>query len=305
MRLSSLCVAAVLLFSSAAFAQHSSGASSSSSASSGSSGGGGSHSSSSGGSSSSGSSAGSHSSGGSVSSTSSAHSSGGAVSHVSSARSSSSASVSSHPVVHDPRSNAVPAIREPNAGARGKTEPSEKRGFFTFLRHPFRKPSPSPKPEPKTKMAPNLRRWICVNGPCAICPPGQSRAGGQCTGTVSGNQTRTFCQAGEFSSGGACLLQTRFMDSCSGQRRVMEQQARRMQAAESAQQSACASGSMQDCSNSTGTAQSEANLYRTLQDRYQTCRQRSQAAYPFTRFGFSGYSSGLLFDPLEFDVNYR
>jgi hypothetical protein len=303
MRLSSLCVAAVLLFSSAAFAQHSSGASSSSSASNSSSGGGGSHSSSSGGSSSSGSSAGSHSSGGSVSSTSSAHGSGGAVSHVSSARSSSSASVSSHPVVHDPRSNAVPAIREPNAGARGKTEPSEKKGFFSFLRHPFRKPSP--KPEPTTKVVSNLRRWICVNGPCAICPPGQSRVGGQCTGTVSANQTPTFCRAGEFSSGGACLLQTRFMDSCSGQRRVMEQQARRMQAAGSAQQSACASGSMQDCSNLTGTAQSEADLYRTLQDRYQTCLQRSQAAYPFTRFGFSAYSSGLLFDPLEFDVNYR
>jgi hypothetical protein len=82
----------------------------------------------------------------------------------------------------------------------------------------------------------------------------------------------------------------------------MEQQARRMQAAESAQQSACAPGSMQDCSSLTGTAQSEANLYRTLQDRYQTCLQRSQAAYPFTGFGFSGYSSGLRSDPLEFDV---
>jgi hypothetical protein len=82
----------------------------------------------------------------------------------------------------------------------------------------------------------------------------------------------------------------------------MERQARRMQAAESAQQSACASGSGQDCPNLTGAMQSEANLYRTLQDSYQTCLRRSHAAYPFTGFGFSSDSSGLLFDPLEFDV---
>jgi hypothetical protein len=89
------------------------------------------------------------------------------------------------------------------------------------------------------------------------------------------------------------------MDDCLGQRRIMEQQARRMQAAEEAQQRTCASGSSQDCSGLTGTAQSEANLYRTLQDRYQRCVQRSQTAYSFTGFGFGGYSSGLL----EFDVN--
>jgi len=292
MRLSSLCVAAVLLFSPVAFAQHSSGGSGSSSASSSSSGGG-SHSSSSGGSSSSGSSGASHSSGGSVSSTSSAHSSGGSVSHVSSARSSNSTSVSPHPVAHDPHSNALRTIREPNAGAPGKTEPSEKKSFFSFLRHPFRRPSP--KPEPPARVTSNLRRWICVSG----------QAGGRCTGKVNGNGTRAYCQAGEFSSGGDCLLQTRFMDDCLGRRRIMEQQARRMQAAQSAQQSACASGSSQDCSTLTGTAQSEANLYRTLQDQYQTCRRRSQAAYSFTGFGFSGYSSGLSFEPLEFDVNYR
>lgn len=291
MRLSSLCVATVLIFSSVAFTQHSSSGSSSSSASSSSSGGG-SHGSSSGGSSSTGSSASSHSSAGSVSSTSNAHSSAGAVSHVSSARSSNSGSVSPHPVAHDPHSNAVRSIREPNAGTQGKTAPSEKKGFFSFLRHPFRKPSP--KPEPTTKVVSSLRRWICV--------PGQ--AGGRCAGKVNTNQTRT-CQAGEFSSGGDCLLQTRFMDNCLGQRRIMEQQARRMQAAESAQRSACASGSSQDCSNLAGTAQSEANLYRTLQDRYQTCQRRSQATYSFTGFGFSSYSSGLLFDPLEFDVTYR
>jgi hypothetical protein len=187
----------------------------------------------------------------------------------------------------------VRSIREPNAGAQGKTEPSEKKSFFSFLRHPFRKPSP--KPEPATKVVSNLRRWICVSG----------QAGGRCTGRANANGTRAYCQAGEFSSGGDCLLQTRFMDNCFAQRRVMEQQARRMQAAESAQQNACASGSTQDCSNLNGTAQSEANLYRTLQDQYQTCRRRSQAAYSFTGFGFSSYSSRLLFDPLEFDLNYR
>ena len=322
MRLSSLWLAAVrftlalaviLLFSSSTLAQHSTtgvGGGSSGGGSS-SSGGGGSHSSSSGGSSSSGSHSGgssgnsgsSHSSGGSVSHSSGAHSSGGSVSHGSSGHSSSSAAASFHSGVRESHSNAVHSIREPNAGLRGKTEPSEKRSFFSFLRHPFRRPVP--KPEPPTKPVADLRRRICLTGPCAVCPTGQAHVGGGCVGTVVAKHTNNFCSRWDIWSGGACLLQTRFLDDCSGLRMAMEQQARRMQAAEAAQQSAFSTGSRQDCSDLTSTWQSEASLYRTLQDRYRLCQQRSLSVYPFSSFGGLSYSPGLLFDPLGMDLDYQ
>jgi len=108
---------------------------------------------------------------------------------------------------------------------------------------------------------------------------------------------------GSFRSGGACLLQIRFLDDCAGLRMAMERQAQRMQAAESAQQDACSASQRQECSDLTSTMQSEASLYRELQDRYQFCRQRSLTAYPFNGFGFGVYSSGL-FDSLAFDFDY-
>ena len=85
-----------------------------------------------------------------------------------------------------------------------------------------------------------------------------------------------------------------------------------MRDAESARQSTCASGSSQSCLDSTSAAQSEAGLYRTFQARYQRCMQQSLAGYTFTGFGFGfghgfgfgGYSSGLLFEPLELQFNY-
>jgi hypothetical protein len=86
---------------------------------------------------------------------------------------------------------------------------------------------------------------------------------------------------------------------------AMEQQARRMQAAEAAQQSAFSTGSRQDCSDLTSTWQSEASLYRTLQDRYRLCQQRSLSVYPFSSFGGLSYSPGLLFDPLGMDLDYQ
>jgi hypothetical protein len=312
MRLSSPCLAAlrltlalavILLFSSPVLAQHSSTSSSASSGGgSSSSGGGGSHSSSSGGSSSSGSSGGSHSSGGSSSSS---HSSGGSVSHGSSGHSSSSASASSHSSVREPHSNSAHPVLEPNTGMRARTEPTAKRNFFSFLRHPFRRPAP--KPAPQTLRVTDLRRPICWRGHCPVCPAGQARVGGVCGGTVAVNNTRNFCSQGEAWNGNACLLQTSYAYDCSALSMSLRQQEQRMQSAQAAQQSACSAGPSQDCSDLTSTSQGEASRYRTLQDRYRMCQQRSFNVNPFGRPAGSGYSQGLLFDPLEldFDLDFR
>jgi hypothetical protein len=309
MRLSSLSIAAVLLLSVVTFAQHSSGGGGGGSSSSGSSGGssgggGGSHGGgSSGGSSGSG---GGHSSSGSASS-SSAHSSGGSSSHGSSGHSSIATPAPTHPGVNNSRpvsnshTNHERSVREPITGARVKTEMPAKRSFFGFLRHPFRRPLPNPQPQPKPVA--DLRRPVCLRGPCTVCPPGQAHAGG-CGGALYIRHHHAHCTSGEIWNGGECLLQTQFLDSCEGLRRAMQRQQQRMQAAESTRQSACTAGSSQGCLDSTSAAQSEEGFYRTLQERYQRCMRQSLATYPFAGFGFGGYSSGLLFDPLDLEFNY-
>jgi hypothetical protein len=279
-------------------AQHSSGGGSSAGSSGGggshggSAGGGGSHSSSSGGSSSSGS---SHSSGGSA-----AH--GSSVSHGSSGHSSSSGSASNHSGGRESHSNAAHSMREPNSGLRAKTEPSTKRGFFSFLRHSIgvRKPKPEPGPKPVA----DLRHRICLNGPCTVCPTGQVHAGGGCAGGFTANHTSNFCSRLGIWSSSACLQQNPYWDECGGLRMALERQAQRMQAAESAQQSACAAGPRQECSEMTSTAQSEASLYREFENRYRMCRQSSPTRYWSGRYAIGGYSSGLRFDPLGIDLDY-
>ena len=305
MRLSSLCVSAVLLFSVATFAQHSSGGGGGGSSSSGSSGGG-SHGGG-GGSSSSGGSGGSHSSGGSGSS-SSAHNSGGSSSHGSSehgssGNGSSAHSSSAHGSIATPTSThlGVNNSRPVNTGAR-RTEMPEKRGFFGFLRHPFRRQPPNPQPQPKPVA--DLRRPVpCLRGPCAVCPPGQSHAGG-CGGTFYIRHERVHCTSGEIWTGGACLLQTQFVDSCNALRRTLQRQEQRMRAAESQQQNACAASSSQACIDSASSAQSEAALYRSLQQQYQRCMQRSLSSQPFAAFGLRGYAAGRLIEPFDLEFNY-
>ena len=277
MRLSGLSLAVVLLFSSTMLAQHSSGGGGGSS---GGGGGGGSH----GGSVSSGGSGGGHSSGGSSSHGSAGHGSGG------------HGSISSHSAGHGSQTHNPHSILGSNRGANTKTAQPEKRSFFSILRHPFRKPEP--KPGPKTKLVAEMRRPICIHGRCPVCLPGRG------CGVVLVHRRRNSCSARDLWSGGACLQQTPFLDDCSGPRRMMEQQAQRMQAAEAARQSACSNAARQDCSDLTGAAQSEGNLYRTLQDRYRMCRQRSLGAFPFAAFGFSGYSAGLLFGSLEMELDF-
>jgi hypothetical protein len=85
----------------------------------------------------------------------------------------------------------------------------------------------------------------------------------------------------------------------------MERQARSQQDAEAAQQSACAAGPSQECSSMTSATLSEADRYRTLQDQYRTCRQRSLRTNPFGHPAGVSSSHGQLFDPFEFDFDSR
>ena len=265
----------ILLFSTNILAQHSAGGGGSSSGASSGGGGGGSHG---------GSSAGSFSS-----ASSSSHSSGGSVSHRSTANAPTSGSASSRSGVRGAQPKALNTVRQTNAAVPGKTEPSQKRGFFSFLRHPFRKPLP---PEATSPPLADLRRPVCFKGPCQVCPKGG------CAGTViASNSIRHPCAAGEFRSGGACLQQIS-LDDCSGLRMMAQQQAQRMQAAEATRQSACSSDPHQ-CSASSSSAESEANLYRELQARYQACQRRAPAAFPFNGFGARGYSAAISFDSVR------
>lgn len=300
MRLSSLCTAAVrftlslaviLLLPAPIWAQHSSSSPSSSGGSSASSGGG-SHSSSSGGSSYSSSSGSSHSSGGSASGS---HGSSGSVSHTPSTHNANSGSSALLSGTRESSANAAHSVREPNAEARGKAVSPEKRSFFSILRHPFRRPQPKPRPAVITS---NYRRRICLDKPCPICPPG--RTGSACWGRPVSNP-HNLCSSGEIWNGGSCLQHTRFLDDCAGLRIALDRQAQRMQAAEADRQNACTIFS-QDCSQLAGTAESEASLYRELQNRYRLCSQRSLSAYPFSSHLFWGDSPGL-WNPftLEFD----
>jgi hypothetical protein len=182
---------------------------------------------------------------------------------------------------------------------RARTEPAEKRNFFSFLRHPFRRPEP--KPVPKAHPVADLKRPICWRGHCPVCPAGQARVGGVCGGTVVADNNRNFCPLGEAWNGNSCLLQTSYDYDCSALRRSLQQQEQRMQLAQAAQQSACSAGPSQDCSDLTSTSQGEASRYRTQQDRYRMCQQRSFNVNPFGRPAGSRYSQGLLFDPLEFE----
>lgn len=301
MRLSGLSLAVILVVSPAVFAQHSSGGGSSGGSSSG---GGGSHGSSSGGSSSGGSSShsGTSSSGGSGSSHASSgsghsYNGGGSVSRSSNAHGSNSAA-SSHSSgdrqkASSLHSNEQRSTRESTLRNPTRTEPPQKRTFFSFLRHPFRRPPAKP--------IANLRRPACFRGHCAAgCPIGQVASGGACVAARVRFEHNT-CPPFKGWSGGGCLQETRFLDDCSALRRSMEQQQARMRSAESARQNACSSGSAQACSDASSAFSSEENLYRTFQARYQQCQQRSLRGYLFPGHNLSGFEPGLIFDPIGVD----
>jgi hypothetical protein len=302
MRHFSLCIAALFVFSCLLMAQHSSGGSSGGSSSSG--GGGGSHggggSVSSGGSGGGGghfggggSSGGGHSSaGGGHSSSGAGHSSGsGTVSHGSNVHAPTSGT-STHSVRGDIRTPVLRGPNEPRTSQARPTQP-EKRTFFSFLRHPFRHPEHK---EP----APDLRRRVCLTGPCQVCPNGQVASHGGCGGAVTYQRNYGVCTRAEIWNGGACIAQTRVLDDCSGYRMMMERQAQMLQAAESNRQIACAVGGQQ-CSEANMSYQSELNLYRSLQARYRQCRAHFGASYSFGGYGFYGNGPHLWSDPLMFN----
>jgi hypothetical protein len=234
MRLSGLSLAVVLLLSTPAFAQHSGGGGGSS----GSSGGGG----------------GSHGGGGVSASSSSSHSSGssGSGSHSSSSSSShgtSSASRTAQASAHASPRNAQPA----------------KRGFFAFLRHPFRKAEPT---------AADVNTRFCRNGSCRACPAGQvaNGMGGCMVGRFFVRRNEFRCSRTDIWTGGVCLTDVQFMDPCSGLLMSVRQQEHRMQAADSARQVACANAGSQECTDRTTSYQSESSLYQAFQMKYQACR---------------------------------
>lgn len=313
MQLSGLSLAAILLFSSVALAQHSSGGGGGGGGSSAGSSGGGSHgggspgggSSYSGGGHSSGgsggySSGGGHSLGGGSHTSSGGHGSGGGSARRGSGSGGSTghgsnSAMSTRSGTRSPANSLARPVREPGGAVQIRTVP-EKRTFFSFLRHPFRKP------EPKTVIV--IRRPpFCLKGPCRVCPVGQVRSGGGCVGATV-PRFWNVCSYPQIWNGGECLSQTLFIDTCSGLRMFMERQAQRMQAAQSAQQSACAQGQSQDCSDATATSQSEERFYQSLQERYRQCRLAGGIAYSFRGNTLSGYGSGLWFDPFSFELEF-
>jgi hypothetical protein len=264
MRLSSVCLAAlritlalavILFFPSNILAQHSAGGGGSSGGSS--SGGGGSH---------------SGSSGGSVSTGSSAsYSSSGSFSHSSSVHTSSSTPASPHSGVSATQPSTSHSVSAPSAGV-------QKKSFFSSLWHPFRRAQPTP--APTVKPVADLRRPLCFEGPCAVCPKGECG-----TAVIANNIVRRPCGTGEFR--GACLQRT-FLDDCSALRMMMERQAQRRQETEAARQGAC-STDPQQCSASTSSAESEASLYRNLQASYQACQRRGTTTVPLNSFAARSY----------------
>jgi hypothetical protein len=179
-----------------------------------------------------------------------------------------------------------------SAGA--KPEIRERRGIFGFLRRPFHKP--------ETKLVVDLRRPVCLRGPCQICAGGQARTGGCGVGTLIPQHVHHGCFGSAVWSGSGCVLQTQYLDNCSGLRSMLERQAQRMQAAESIRRSACSAGASSECSETSTSWQSEQNLYQTLNQRYQQCRVRNNFVSWRGSFARPGNGAGPI-DMLRFDAS--
>ena len=285
MRLSGLSLAAILLISSAVWAQHSSGGGGGSSG--GGASGGGSHGGG-GGSSSSGGSSGGHSSGGSGG----GRSSGGAVSQGSSLRGTSARGTNSIAAGRPGGQESAANLRYPPRGLNLAAEimpaPGEKRSFVSLLRHPFHRPERTPPVEA------TLGFPACVRGRCRPCPAGTR----SCSAPVIPVQRRRGCWSQGLWNGN-CQFQTEFLDDCGGLRWALDQQLRRMQAAESAMQSGCGGAATQRCSETIAAWSSQSGLHRALQARYRSCLAGTANLYPFGGRMIVGYGGGLLFEPLS------
>jgi hypothetical protein len=287
MRLSGLCfsraTAALLLFSwlsvSTLLAQHGGGGGGGGS-SVGSSGGGSSSAASSGG--------GSHGGGGGGSFSGGAHSSGGSSSrssssgsHTSSATASgrnggSLASSLSRSNTQRIRDITRVSLIEPLASEPMKLAP-QKRGFFSFLGHPFRRQAAEP--------GAAFQHRVCWRGECRVCPVAQLPRAGGCATPHIYLRYANQCSHAEIWSG--VCRQTNIVEDCSGLRAAMERQALRMQAAEAARQNACSSIFTEQCTDLAGKAQSEVSLYGALQQKFNQCMEHSGRSQAYRNNLFS------------------
>ena len=213
--------------------------------------------------------------------------------------------------VENPSSKIARPIREPRADVSQRVVVPERRSFFSFLRHPFRRPQPKAKARP----ALYLPRPICPKGRCGpACPVGQVSRGGACVtppvfacvpenGIRCGQNGRYQCSAGEIWNGSSCIYQTQFLDDCFALGRALSQQEIRVQSAAAVRQSACANGPAQECTHAMAAWQSEENLRQTLLARYRQCRMRSTATSA-AGYGLSFYDAYPWFDSLTFDFHY-
>jgi len=182
------------------------------------------------------------------------HSSGGSAS-----RSSKAESTPRHQIEKNPRG-------ENNAAAgRIKNPQPEHKGFFPFLRHPFRKPAPKP-------AAADLRRPICKHKPCP-CPT--NGEGGGCVVSPATHANRR-CQVGEYWNGGGCATLSLFrLNDCRELALALDQQARQVKIAESRRRISCSRDAAdQECSELTAKSQGEAARYESLRQQYEQCRRQ-------------------------------
>ena len=193
--------------------------------------------------------AGGSSSGGSSSGASHSSYSGGSSSSASSHNSSSSAS-------HVASTGAAASRLSPSTKENAAPE---KKGFFSSLRHPFRKP---------VRRAEFRRPVRCLKEPCAVCPPGKSSNGkGACV--LASN----VCPTGQFWNGFACGTQYWFNDC----RALADQLAAERQQIRGR--------------NDPG----QSLRHRRLQEQYEDCLMRSRL--PFGAYAFN--DARLLDTPLD------
>lgn len=207
------------------------------------------------------------------------HSSVGSASHASSSGSHASGSRSTTGHFDSSRSHTNSA-RFPTFDAQGNTA-TAKRGFFSFLRHPF-----PHRPTHDSEQASQFRHRVCLNGACRVCAVAQVPGAGGCV-TPHIYLRHSTCSHADVWAGGSCLLQTSFMDDCAGPGLLMEQQARRLQEADAARQSQCTDRLSQQCTEMTTNDQRESSLYRVFQDKYRQCRLRSRGS---AWFGINPFS---------------
>jgi hypothetical protein len=197
-------------------------------------------------------------------------------------------------------------MRDPKSAISERVVVPQKRAFFSFLRHPFRKPPPK---VVEAKPALYLPRPICPKGRCTpACPVGQVGGGGACTTPVipvcttgliwntqaCGYSRRYYCTLGQIWNGTSCMYGTGFLDRCIGLRVALERQAQRVQNAEAARQRACANGPLPECSDRSAGWQSEESLRQNLFRRYQQCRVQQ----------YGPYDSTLQFDWLHLNADF-